>query len=91
MQKGYPVVTVSRNYTDKSIDVTQEWFILNPLDNRKRNSVKQEWYVPFTFTTKENPEFDFYARPQWLKPNDTKCKYIQNYFFFISFQTYILK
>ena len=59
------------------MQVTQSWFLLNP-NNKAQNNLteynKIKWYVPFTHTTKEEVDFDFYKKPNWLKPTDNECK-----------------
>lgn len=77
LQKGYPIVHVNR--TSNALNVTQKWFLLDPL-NDIQNSLNQseynsyKWYVPFTYTTKSALNFQFETRPTWLKPNQKECK-----------------
>ena len=73
---GYPLVSVKRNYAEKSFSVDQQWFLLNPSKEAKSNLKTQKWYVPFTFTTKDELIFDFETKPIWLKPQDTNCNII---------------
>lgn len=76
LKKGYPVVSVVRNSPNK-ITANQEWFLLNPASKVKTNKTeynKYKWYVPFTYTTKTESNFNFESRPVWLKPSDNSSK-----------------
>ena len=82
LQKGYPVVQVNRDIAQNKLIITQKWFLLKSLnDSAESNSYK--WYVPFTFTTKNQSAFNFESETNWLKPNDSQCK--------INFLTYTPK
>ena len=75
LQKGYPVVSVIRNYSTNSVSLSQKWFLLNPLNKvpaATYNAAK--WYVPFAYTTSVENNFDFEKRPVWIKPQDTSGK-----------------
>ncbi|CAF0815629.1 unnamed protein product [Brachionus calyciflorus] len=76
LRKGYPVVTVIRDYTNNKMSLKQNWFLLNPNNSVQYTDeyAKYRWYIPFTFTQKENPNFDFETRPIWLKPEDLETK-----------------
>lgn len=74
LRKGYPVVSVERDYTNNKLIVTQKWFLLNPENLIQNTSEYNEyrWYVPFTYTTKTEENFNFENKPTWLKPQDAK-------------------
>ena len=76
LQKGYPVVQVNR-LNSSSFSISQKWFLLNPLNKIQKEKTdaysRIRWYVPFTFTTANELNFDFEARPVWLKPHQSKC------------------
>ena len=75
LQKGYPVVDVKYNSALNHLQVKQNWFLLNPLnkvDPSEYNSYK--WYVPFTYTTSSDPNFNLESDVSWLKPEDSQCK-----------------
>ncbi len=79
LQKGYPVVHVKR-LSPTQLSVSQKYFLLNPLNSLQSNTNTTEydsykWYVPFTYTTKVNPNFDFESETQWLKPSVSSCKF----------------
>ena len=72
LQRGYPIVTVSRFDTRGSelsnINLKQELFVLNKSKEAKENS-SSEWWIPITYTTTDG-NFNN-TRPQiWLKPGD---------------------
>lgn len=72
LRKGYPVVSVERNYSNNEIVLTQKWFLLNPENHVQNTSEYKEyrWYVPFTYTTDQELNFNFENKPQWLKPDE---------------------
>ncbi len=77
LQKGYPVVQVNRDIEGNKLIITQKWFLLNFQSKLLNNPVEYnsyKWYVPFTFTTKNQSSFNFESKTDWLKPNDTQCK-----------------
>ena len=75
LQKGYPVVQVNCNHT--VMNITQKWFLVNPtskalVDSNQTEFNSYKWYVPFTYTTKEQANFSFETKPTWLKPNQSE-------------------
>jgi aminopeptidase N len=74
LKKGYPVVTLERDYVNNKVKLTQKWFLLNP----ERQSIEgtEKWYIPFTHTTQRGSmnDFIFEATPYWLKPDDNEGK-----------------
>lgn len=95
LRKGYPVVKIERLDSSNQLSVTQKWFLLNPL-NKLKDTVEYNdyrWFVPFTFTTKNNPNFDFESNTTWFEPTQDKStlfylknilKIISNIMFFLS-------
>ncbi|KAF2900752.1 hypothetical protein ILUMI_05436 [Ignelater luminosus] len=64
VQTGYPVVTVIRNYTDNSAELKQERFLF---DNTQSSESHPEcWWVPLTFTTQEQLDFNNTRPKHWL-------------------------
>ncbi|KAI1280558.1 Aminopeptidase N [Halotydeus destructor] len=51
LQAGYPVVTLSRNYSTGMASVRQERFLLNHLNQSVDNS-NYSWEIPVTYTTR---------------------------------------
>ena len=65
---GYPLISVRRNYDDKSARVSQERFLVSK-KNKSSDSSSYTWWVPLTFT---NPEVGFnktYSKT-WLKAGE---------------------
>lgn len=79
LQKGYPVVQVSRspNYFSRSITLrfSQNWFHYDkPFNQSEINAGGPQWFVPFTFAMKSRPDFQFEQSPFWLKPNASESE-----------------
>ena len=76
LKKGYPVVSIERkinqNNSTLTLNVKQDYFLLNSMSKLKSSSLFSQikWFVPFTFTTKSDANFDFESRPHWLKPDE---------------------
>lgn len=60
-QAGYPVISVTTK--NKTIDVTQERFLLRNLDDTSKNAT---WWVPLTWTTQSKPNFTHTIAQHWL-------------------------
>lgn len=72
-KKGYPVVQIKRD--GNKMKLTQSWFLLNP-SNKMKNRPEfktYKWYVPFTYTNKQELNFDFETKPIWLTPDTDEC------------------
>ncbi|XP_071569022.1 aminopeptidase N [Temnothorax nylanderi] len=69
-QPGYPLVTITRNYTTKTLFASQERFYLNRRA-AQTDLEKSGWWIPLTFVTeKSNSTFDRTTTTVWLKPQD---------------------
>ena len=70
LQRGYPVVTVSRfdhNGTERqNISLKQEMFVLNKSEEAENNA-SSKWYIPITYTT-SNGNFNDTEPKEWLMP-----------------------
>ncbi|XP_063229949.1 uncharacterized protein LOC134535043 [Bacillus rossius redtenbacheri] len=66
-QAGFPVLTVTRNYSDGTVKVSQERF-------RRGAQVtsNQTWWVPLTYATKSHPDFNSTSAVDWLTRNDSE-------------------
>ena len=52
LQMGFPVVTVRRNYQDKTATVTQQRFLVGTSEEKKKeDDEKYSWWIPLTFTS----------------------------------------
>jgi aminopeptidase N len=92
LQKGYPVLTVTRRGANQ-ISLAQKWFLLNPLNSIQSTDeyAKNRWHIPFTYTTKEELNFNFESFTYWFRPDQQECienKYLFSYtyvFYYIVF------
>ena len=71
-KKGYPVVQINR--FRNNLTLTQSWFLLNPTSETMNEDYK--WYIPFTFTTKLQSQFEFESNVTWLTPEKSSSKLI---------------
>ncbi|XP_063230526.1 uncharacterized protein LOC134535382 [Bacillus rossius redtenbacheri] len=62
LQSGYPLVTVTRNYTTGAVNVTQERFLLQSSGNPS----DRQWWVPLTYTTESQLDFSNTTTRTWL-------------------------
>ena len=74
LKMGYPVVDINRIVNNESVKLIlkQKWFLLNPLSKLfSQHNIydNYKWYIPFTFTTKNEMKFEFESKPYWMKPN----------------------
>jgi aminopeptidase N len=78
LKKGYPIVTITRNA--RTLNIKQRYFLLNPL-NSIQNTPEYDtykWYIAFTYTTKDELDWDFEKTPNWFMPKDPQCKLKNN-------------
>lgn len=69
LQTGYPIVTVNRSYTDGSALITQKRYLADTV--RARSDTEQCWWVPLSYTTSEELDFNSTHPKSWLR---CKCK-----------------
>ncbi|GLV42080.1 Suppressor of ER stress-induced death [Carabus blaptoides fortunei] len=62
LQTGYPVINVTRNYTDNSAIITQERFLLS-----KNSSDKTTWWIPISYTMGREFNFENTKPRIWMK------------------------
>lgn len=71
LQTGLPYLTVTRNYKNNEIKLSQKRFILiesNSTEVNKNNDEKDPlWWIPVTFTTKRDLDFDNTKPQYWMK------------------------
>ena len=78
LKMGYPVVNIRKHVDlpDNSTHllISQKWFLLNPMSKfYKQPKIYDtyKWFIPFTYTIKNELNFEFESKPFWIKPNDT--------------------
>jgi len=70
LQKGFPVITINRNYQDKTATVSQQKFVLGGSDMKKGGEDKKySWWIPLTFTTPGNT-FDNTYSEHWVREGE---------------------
>lgn len=68
LQTGYPIVNITRNYGNNSAIVTQYRFLIEPSESRKlSDSDVPCWYVPLSYTTEEELDFNTTEPKTWLQ------------------------
>ncbi|XP_043263382.1 uncharacterized protein LOC122403732 [Colletes gigas] len=63
-QTGYPLVTVTRNYTTGDATIRQE---PSPFS---RDRTSRKWWIPINYATKSEPDFSKTKPTHWLRPSD---------------------
>lgn len=71
LQSGYPLVTINRTNLNQ-ITVKQTWFLVNPLSTIQETpeNATQKWYIPLTFTHKDELNFNLEKTPYWIRPTE---------------------
>ncbi|XP_037711087.1 aminopeptidase N [Drosophila subpulchrella] len=69
LQTGYPVINVTRNYTARTAELTQERYLLNT--NLSREHRDGCWWVPLSYTTQEEKDFNNTSPKAWMECNES--------------------
>ncbi|CAG2062065.1 unnamed protein product [Timema podura] len=64
LQMGYPVITVTRDYSLGTVNVNQERFLLTR--NNTADDEDYSWWVPLTYTTSDELDFINTSTKVWL-------------------------
>nr|XP_034185647.1 aminopeptidase Ey [Osmia lignaria]XP_034185648.1 aminopeptidase Ey [Osmia lignaria]XP_034185650.1 aminopeptidase Ey [Osmia lignaria] len=67
LQTGFPVVTVTRNYNNGAITLTQERFLLRNGTTMVITDSEPLWWIPITYTTERQLDFSTTRPSQWMK------------------------
>lgn len=67
LQTGFPVVKVTRDYGASGIRFEQEKFYVIPKKDRNENTL---WWIPITYTSKTEKNFDDTKPKLWLNGKD---------------------
>lgn len=75
-QPGFPLITVVRNYDDRTDQVTlrQERYYSFPPPDRENST----WWVPFNLATPNNPGFENSRAEGWIPDNSTSWEITVN-------------
>ncbi|KAL7738423.1 hypothetical protein ACLKA6_006736 [Drosophila palustris] len=68
LQAGYPIVSVIRNYTTAKVKVSQTRFWLEDVEDQPESC----WWIPLTFVTQQQADFNDTQAHFWLKCPSTK-------------------
>merc|ERR1719153_1277968 len=68
LQMGFPVLTVTRNYTSNTAKLNQKRFLIGKLRNKTDTKV-YSWWIPLTFTGARD-SFDNTYSKQWMKKGE---------------------
>ncbi|XP_037773440.1 aminopeptidase N-like [Penaeus monodon] len=69
LQKGYPVIHVKRSLDGTSAILTQERFLVERSTNSS-NSTDYKWWVPLTYTTQSEANFNQTQAKLWMKDSE---------------------
>ncbi|XP_016983774.2 aminopeptidase Ey-like [Drosophila rhopaloa] len=69
LQTGYPVITVTRDYTDRIAKLSQERYLLNTDISRVHR--RECWWVPLSYTTQAEKDFNNTAPKAWMECSQT--------------------
>lgn len=69
LQTGFPVVTVTRNYDDKSIDFKQTRFVYLESNKTIKSQPQPDplWWIPLTYTTMQEMDFNNTRPSYWIR------------------------
>uniref|UniRef100_B3P5I6 Aminopeptidase n=1 Tax=Drosophila erecta TaxID=7220 RepID=B3P5I6_DROER len=68
LQTGYPVINVTRNYTTRTASLSQERYLLNTDISRAHKGC---WWVPLSYTSQEEKDFNNTAPKEWMECTET--------------------
>lgn len=65
LQTGYPVITVNRDYKKQTAEITQVRYLADAI--RSRQDLDTCWWVPLSYTTKSELDFNNTQPEAWLE------------------------
>ncbi|CAL4116388.1 unnamed protein product, partial [Meganyctiphanes norvegica] len=74
LQSGYPVITVERDTKGTTATIKQERFLKKRSENSSCSTQGQLWWVPLSYTTKEESNFHNTVPKRWMKNSETSMK-----------------
>ncbi|XP_032687651.1 aminopeptidase N [Odontomachus brunneus] len=66
LQTGFPTVTVTRNYNNNSMTLTQERFLLRNSSMTVTTHSEPLWWIPITYTTEKQLNFNNTQPSKWM-------------------------
>nr|CAD7455286.1 unnamed protein product [Timema tahoe] len=71
-QKGYPVISVTRDYHAGTANVTQKRFLLMPTSDTSDDGYN--WWVPLSYTSRSEADFTMTSPAVWITPSDSQLQ-----------------
>ncbi|KAB7497104.1 Aminopeptidase N [Armadillidium nasatum] len=70
LQMGFPVLNVTNNKNGKAT-LTQERFLLSKNASSSNTKDSYRWWIPITFASRENPNFNVTNPKLWMSPKES--------------------
>uniref|UniRef100_A0A224XI48 Aminopeptidase n=1 Tax=Panstrongylus lignarius TaxID=156445 RepID=A0A224XI48_9HEMI len=69
LQTGYPILTVERNYKLGTVQISQKRYLKIPPESKDASGEESKscWWVPLTYTSQYEHDFNNTATKEWLK------------------------
>nr|CAD7197139.1 unnamed protein product [Timema douglasi] len=71
-QKGYPIISVTRDYQAGTANVTQKRFLLMPTSDTSDDGYN--WWVPLSYTSRSEADFTTTSPAVWITPSDSQLQ-----------------
>nr|CAD7587583.1 unnamed protein product [Timema genevievae] len=71
-QKGYPLISVTRDYHAGTANVTQKRFLLMPTSDTLDDGYN--WWVPLSYTSRSEADFTMTSPAVWITPSDSQLQ-----------------
>ncbi|KAL7640964.1 UNVERIFIED_CONTAM: hypothetical protein RMT77_008101 [Armadillidium vulgare] len=72
LQKGFPVLNVVTDDRNGTATLTQERFLLSKNASSSNTSDSYRWWIPISFASESNPNFNVTNPKFWLSPNESR-------------------
>ncbi|XP_046670632.1 aminopeptidase N-like isoform X3 [Homalodisca vitripennis] len=72
LQTGYPLITVTRDYQNRKATVSQERYLA--IKSTNPEDYKGCWWVPLSYSTSKEPDFNRTQPQQWLSCDKTSAE-----------------
>ncbi|XP_043065120.1 aminopeptidase Ey-like [Drosophila ficusphila] len=69
LQTGYPILHVTRDYSARTASFSQDRYLLNT--NLSKTDRSECWWIPLSFTTQEEKDFNNTAPKAWMECSKT--------------------
>ncbi|KAB7497106.1 hypothetical protein Anas_09417, partial [Armadillidium nasatum] len=72
LQMGFPVLNVTTDDLSGSATLTQERFLLSKNASSSSTKDSYRWWIPITFASESNPNFNVTNPKFWFSPKESK-------------------